>query len=153
MDPLTELLSCVCQSINNVKPVCDCVMLPGFEAAFYYCGECEDGKCGMAWVNLISVFPYQTFPNPVIDTRCQLPLAMTAQIGVVRCMPTPDSAGNPPPAEDLVEATSLQMADMAALYRAVYCCGAAYKAIGQWTSIGPLGDCVGGMWNVHLAVE
>ena len=152
--PLNDLLSCVCAEVNAVKPVCECMIVPGFEAAWYYCGGCEgDEPCGMAWVNLTNTFPYETFPVPSLDPRCRLPLAMVAQIGVVRCMPMPAADGTPPPTADMEEATVLQMADMWALYRAVVCCGVTYKAIGQWTSLGPDGDCVGGMWTVSLAVE
>jgi hypothetical protein len=153
LEPINDLLACVCAEVAAVKPVCECMIVPGFETAWYYCGECQEGKCGMAWVNVLNVHPYIQFPNPTIDAKCHLPLAMIAQVGVVRCMPMPDSQGNPPAATDLEEATALQLADMWAIYRAVVCCGVTYKAVGQWTSLGPLGDCVGGMWNVHLAAE
>jgi hypothetical protein len=152
LEPINDLLTCVCAEIEAVKPVCECMILPGFEAAFYFCYECAEGKCGMAWVNLITAYPYQTFPEPIIDTRCMYPLALVAQIGAVRCMPMPDEQGTVEKT-DLEEATVLQMADMWALYRAVNCCGVKSKAIGQWTSLGPDGDCVGGMWTVYLAVE
>ena len=153
LDPINELLSCVCTEVNAVKQVCECMLLPGAEAAWYFCGCSGDEPCGMAWVNLTNSFPYETFPSPAIDNRCHLPLAMIAQIGVVRCMPMPAADGTPPPTQDLEEASALQMADMWALYRAVVCCGVKYKAFGQWQTVGPLGDCVGGMWTVYLAAE
>ena len=152
LDPVNDLLACICAEVNAVKPVCECMLVPGTEAAWYYCG-CGDTACGMAWLNLVQTFPYSTFPSPAIDIRCQLPLAIVAQIGVVRCMPMPASDGTPPAAADLEEASALQIADMWALYRAVNCCGVKDKAIGQWQSLGPIGDCVGGMWSVYLAAE
>lgn len=153
LEPLNDLVQCVCQEVNLVKPVCECMLVPGQQVAWYYCGECSQGQCGMAWVRVMAVFPYQTFPSPAVDTRCHLPLALTCEVGVVRCMPMPGDDGTPPTKADMEEAALLQTADMLAIYRAVVCCGATYKAVAGWQAVGPQGDCVGGFWVVHLAVD
>ena len=47
----------------------------------------------------------------------------------------------------------LQVADMWAMYRAISCCSADFKSPVGYETVGPEGGCVGGRWNVLLAVD
>ena len=114
----------------------------------------------MGWVRLVSVFPYQVFPQPIVDEHCINPLAMAVEVGALRCVPTPPD-GEPPSAQTMGEVALLQSADIFALYRAIQCCdltaagaprGTGF-AIQGYTPVGPQGGCVGGFWTSFIAVD
>jgi hypothetical protein len=146
---LTELATCLCSELEEAQlpDLCFCGVLPGADVPADYVSE----DAGMAWVRLMNVYPSTIFPSTDTSLKsCVVPLAAQVEIGVLRCSPSPDDAGTPPSAAAMWEATRLQMADMAAMYRAVRCCYAKGKAmvLGQYTPIGPQGGVVGGTWSV-----
>lgn len=152
LDPLSDLLACLCTEVTAVQPVCSCSILPGLDVAWDYCGECGD-KCGQAWLRVIRMFPYGVWPAPALAANCQAPLAMEVEIGVVRCLPTLTESGDLPPIVDIEYATMIQIADMWAMLRAISCCDSSYKSPQQYDVMGPQGGCVGGTWRAFLAVE
>ena len=64
---LVELADCVCEQLATAGagPTCWCGVYPGAEVAWDYCGECNGGHCGMGWVRLRAVFPYDIFPTGI----------------------------------------------------------------------------------------
>src|SRR5262245_57213126 len=86
---LLDLADCVCTELTAIHPLCWCGVGPGAEGSWEYCGECPDSSCGMGWVRLATVFPYDFFPQPVIDDRCTKPLAAAIEVGALRCLPQP----------------------------------------------------------------
>jgi hypothetical protein len=63
-----------------------------------------------------------------------------------------------PSVDDQLSATRTQMAEMAAMRRAIRCCMAADEdgkeisyALGVYTPAGPEGGCVGGGWSVIVS--
>ena len=156
---MVELAACLCTELtaSGLPDVCFCGVLPGAMVALDTCGGCgATGKCGQAWVRLVSVFPSNNFPNPDSAPTCASLLAFELEIGVMRCAPAMDSRGNPPTVAQQLDAVRLQTADMLAMRRAVACCmGGTDNAyfLGTYSPYGPQGGCVGGSWTVVVGQE
>jgi hypothetical protein len=150
---LTQLATCLCQELasSGLPEPCFCGVVPG-EVALDFCDACEDGSCGgTAWVSANSMTPALSM-GLLAPTRCSVGLIdMVFQVGVVRCAPMADDSGTPPDGAAYLAAAELQMADMAASLRAIVCClDDQLPVIGGWTSYGPEGGCVGGVWTATL---
>lgn len=151
---MLELAGCLCVELaaSGLPEPCTCSVLPGGDVAFDHCTECSDDKCGQAWVRLTNAFPSQQLPEPDVTGTCASRLAYTLEVGVVRCAPMPDSAGNPPSVDEQLAAVRLQMADMAAMRRAIACCLAGNQdrdyILEPYLPYPTLGGCVGGAWTV-----
>jgi hypothetical protein len=157
---LLDLASCVCAELDKagLPPTCFCGVIPG-EVAFDHCGNnCDSGDCGgMAWVSPRVITPSEVAFGTVTSVaprRCQVPmLDIGFEAGIVRCAPTPDSDGTPPSMAVYLEAARLQMADMAAIERALLCCQSEAPRLDTWVSVGPEGGCLGGVWAASYPVN
>jgi len=120
------------------------LLVPGAALVMDYCGA--PGDCGMAFVRVDSIFPSSRFPQPdSTPNTCGTMTAVRLQVGVLRCLPVLDEAGNPPTAIEQDEAVRVQMGDYAAIRRVVECrLGQADYLFGAYAPIGPMGDCGGG---------
>jgi hypothetical protein len=77
------------------------------------------------------------------------------EIGVMRCIRIEDN-GLSLPAEEMLEATRLQTADMLAMMQAVRCCSGLDSnqyVMGTYTPLGPDGGLVGGTWALSVLVD
>lgn len=147
---LITLRDCLCEEIvkSGLPEVCYCDVMPGALAPFDFADD------GMAWVRVTQAFPSLQFPNQSLDARrsCASPLAYGIEVGIVRCAPKYDHAGNPPSAAEEFESTRIQLADMAAMRRAINCClGKRDAVLGIYTPIGPDEGGIGGTWTVNVA--
>jgi hypothetical protein len=155
---MIKLSGCLCSEIeaSGLPGVCSCGPIVG-TLVLDYCTGCKEKGCsGQAWVRLVDAFPSIDFPSPVAQPQnCHAPMAYTIEVGIVRCKPL---GGNtqlrgyvPPTMEQNVDALRLQLADLAALRRAVQCCFAGdditYQ-MGIYNPTPPDGDCLGGFFNV-----
>lgn len=151
---LTELTECVCNELatTGAGPTCWCGQWPGLDLSWEFCTDCPGDRCGMGWVRLAGINPYQVFPTPIVDPRCALPLAVTIEVGALRCIPQPADGSilDPGPMGDVAVAVA---ADAYALRRAVLCCNSPDLALGFWQPVGPEGGCVGGFWTTFLATD
>ena len=141
---------CSALTVHGAGPTCWCGMYPGAVVSWEHCGECAGGVCGMGYVRLAAVFPYDNFPEPMVDDRCIRPLAWQVEAGALRCLPQP-SDGEPPTAEVTTEVALNQIADAYAIYWALRCTGLDI-AVGSYFPVGPAGGCVGGYWNAYLPI-
>ena len=156
MVKLSALAECLCAQIaaDGLPEPCFCGLVPGEAPAVEYVTDCLDdddnGLCGMAWVRLSAVAPITGIGIPSITVgNCSKSLGFDAEVGIMRCAPTGDSDGSPPPAADLLTSADLQIADMMAMYQAIACCQALDEfVIETYTPIGPEGGAVGGFWTV-----
>lgn len=166
MPVLTQIWDCLCAELPSTVggAPCFCGLRPGALIPMDYCDCNGKGTCGgNAFVNLMSVFPSKIFPQPDrLSTGCMSPLAARIQVGVYRCVPVvanPNSqgkAGAEPPTElQMMQATRVQMSDMAAIYRALVCCSKQQKkfTVEQYTPVGPAGGCGGGQWSVVVGLS
>lgn len=149
---LFALADCVCTELATTGggPTCWCGLVPGALVSWEFCGECDGGKCGMGYVRVDGVVPYNVFPVAEIDLNCARPLAIRVEVGALRCIPVAEELPSP---ETLAEVTAIQMMDIWALYRALMCCGASAVAAEAYVPVGPEGGCVGGFWTAFLGFD
>jgi hypothetical protein len=153
-----ELSACLCTAITDAElpEPCYCGPFFGGDVPFDHCEGCSGGKCGQAWVRLVQSYPSLVFPTPTDVGTCASPLAYEWEIGIARCAPTLDDAGNPPTLEQNMDATRLQYADMRAMRRAIQCCwgdgGGDFDdreyVLGVYSALPVQGGCVAGVWTV-----
>jgi hypothetical protein len=149
---LTDILDCLCSTISTdgLPTPCVCTVYPGEGASFDYTGDCGDDACGSAWVRLDSAEPsngigvVNTEPN-----NCGAGLGVVVEVGIVRCLTPMADDGSPLPAEELLAASGLQVADMYAMRKALVCCGHDL-VLGPYLPVGPQGGVVGGVWTASL---
>jgi hypothetical protein len=148
---LVELTECLCMTMAEASsgPVCWCGTYPGAQVSWEYCGECAGDTCGMAYVRLAGIAPYDEFPIPTVDDRCTKPLFMGLEVGVLRCFPQPED-GSLPTDDVLTEVALAQIADAEALYSVLVCCQGI--GVGQYVPVGQAGGCVGGFWTAYASV-
>jgi hypothetical protein len=153
---LIELAGCLEAELeeSGLHPVSYLALMPGFEVAFD-AGNDED--CGQGWVKLLNAYPAgDSFPEPDSVGTCISLLGFEVEVGIVRCLPVADDSGNPPSVEDNLLATRNQLADMAAMHRAIRCClgtGDRNYVLGTYNPYGPLGGIVGGTWTFRIQQE
>jgi hypothetical protein len=141
------------------KPPAVVSMRPGDQIELLVAGNRDECCEGLAWVRDVTHFPSIDFPNPdSAPTNCGPTMwAVVLEIGVARCAPVPD--GNSlPSAEDWSAVTEAVHADAAALRRAIK----VFKQLEEWEDnlwlVGPWlplpteGGCVGGAYQVTIAV-
>lgn len=122
---LAELTGCLCDELiaSGLEASCSCSLVPGVGPTLDFCdGTCEGGCPGEAWVRILSVYPSTNFPVQDNAATCASLLAFEVEVGVGRCLPTGQRDGSPPSPESLWETARLQLADMAAMRRAIACC-------------------------------
>jgi len=145
------LIECLCTEMvaSGLGPLCLCSPLPGSQVALDYGAE------GMAWVRVVGAWPSSTFPNQdgARGGSCTAALAVQLEVGAARCAPALGEDGELPTLSQQFEVTRLQLADMAAMRRAVQCCaaGIGYRLqLGSYTPGGPQGGVVWGSWSVWV---
>lgn len=148
MPALMALHECLCAELvkSGLDAGCECALLHG---AAVNVAPPAVGK-GYAWVSLESIFPSKSFPNPDSGANnCPSPLAALVIVGVLRCFPVKPTGES---ADDMLLYMDKQMADMAAMRRAILCCASIEDDVqlGSYTPIGPEGGIYGGSWTVSL---
>jgi hypothetical protein len=152
---MVELAACLGAQIeeSGLGKMCFLGILPG-DVAMVDAGSCEDDTpCGSAWVRLVQVYPSDQFPSPSTTATCATALAYELEIGIVRCVKVMDGEGNLPSVEELVDTTRLQLADMAAMRRAISCCSSIKDrsyVLSAYTPTETGGGVGGGSWNVTV---
>lgn len=156
--PLAEqLLECFAQELDKVEsPPASVQLRPGI-APVAWISQHENECCsGLGWVRVDSFYPSSdTFP---VQDDTPLPKgtsawAITFEIGVFRCAPTPDQNDAPTAAQwsGVVEQT---MDDAAAMRRAICCLteqrGRQQVLPGQWLPLDVQGGCAGGYMTVTV---
>jgi hypothetical protein len=163
---MIRLAACLCLEMEAAggPGLCFCGVTTG-EPVMDFCGgdTCgEDGCGGQAWVRFTDAYPSSTFPAPNQSlANCFSPLAYNIEVGVARCAPMGSANGaggfTAPTVGDHVAALRLQLADMAAMKRAIQCCfgkGDADYILGQYTQVNVNGGgCLGGTFNVVVWQE
>lgn len=148
MPALIKLHECLCAELERagLSAGCDCALLHGSAEAV---APPAVGK-GFAWVGLSSVFPSRSFPSPTTDRdTCGAPLAALVTVGVMRCYAVKVAGES---AEDMLTYMDKQMADMAAMRRAIVCCNGEFEdlSLGTYTPIGPSAGVYGGSWALAI---
>lgn len=164
-DPLVmptarELLECFAQELEKVTSPPKYVQLRAGSVVDYLLSTSADECCeGLAWVRPAAFFPSSnqaTFPTQDAAPPARGDItgwAVTLEMGVVRCMPTPDQHSIVSP-EQWDAVTQAVMDDAAAMRRAI-CCWIDAKPgrskivlPGTWSPLDIEGGCVGGVLPV-----
>ena len=155
---MTGLLNCADEALTaHERPV-------GWKGLVHGTEEVWDDCCdGMLFVRLAQVYP-TAGPNaafPGQDTQhrnCGINmLSATLEVGVMRCAESMDNSGNPPSAVTITAETAGVTYDASVLLEAIMCClpglaGVQASMINVWNPRPTLGGCVGGAWQVRVAV-
>jgi hypothetical protein len=93
---MIELAACLSTELAaaGLPDLCFIGVLPGQQVALDSCGGCgESGKCGQAWVRLITAYPSTTFPGPAESPKISTLLAYSLEVAVMRCAQRTRPAG------------------------------------------------------------
>jgi hypothetical protein len=158
---MLDLVSCVVTELEErqLPGLCRAGLVPGQSAVLDACSGCATGKCqGQMWVRLVNEFPSSVFPAPdQSGATCDAPMAYTVEVGIARCLPVGATSGIngyiPPSMEEQLEATRLQLADKAAMKKAITCCADKVErslVVNGYQAIQATGDCGGGVWTLTI---
>lgn len=153
-----ELLTCLEEELQKVEyPPARVGLRPGTVVDLLL-STTEDECCsGLGWVRPALFYP-SSGRFPLQDEEPSVPFtgswAITLEMGVARCSPTPPETAIPSP-EEWNEVVQRVMDDAAAMRRAI-CCFIAADPVNrkrnvlptQWTPIEVEGGCVGGTLSV-----
>ncbi|MER7841671.1 hypothetical protein ABTY98_38750 [Streptomyces sp. NPDC096040] len=182
-DAAEAVLGCVCAALQEAagqvdgQPGCPCrtCLVPGtvaWDSCDDPCNEAPAGGAGgQLSVNVARLFPSTDFPTadrtlPPTQARgrltCATPPAMAVELVVtlLRCAPTFDEGGCPPPCDALGEAARILHTDMVVVRNALECCLPATGEqrrgrvvfVGEGRTVGPQGGCVGLEQRVTVAL-
>jgi hypothetical protein len=153
---LVELAACLCEEITRSglfagQELCFCGLQFGDQVPIDLL-ESKGVGSGVAWVRMDNVFPSTSFPNPDSgDGSCSTLLAYEIEVAIARCVPVLDRNGKPPGVDATLQAARMQLADMAAMRRAISCCftnsDIDYTLV-QYNPIPVSGGVGGGFWQV-----
>lgn len=144
---MKELLACGEAELLSVgRPVGKSTIQYGAEPPALDMGdECD----GFLWVRLIDAFPSSQFPNQDVDpAQGRITMAFQLEVAVARCLNTQTSEdgeifgldGQPLRPEAIFEDARAQMADMAALRKAICKCLRGQRfVLGNMASAAPSG--------------
>jgi len=154
-----ELLACYEQELAKLEvPPLHIGLRPGTVVDFLL--STSDDECceGLAWVRPATFFPSSgTFPTQDETAQKQgtLGWAITLELGMVSCAPTPDE--NSIPSDSVWDDVTQTVMDAAAAMRRAICCfidgqqGRAQKVLpGAWQPVSVQGGCVGGVMTVTV---
>lgn len=145
---------------SGLPGLCVCTPVPGQTVVLDRCGQCGgDDECrGQGWVRWVTEYPSTQFPEPDrTGDGCCAPMAYQLEVGIARCVSTGSSNAiggiQPPTVESVVLAARQQMADKAAVARAINKALTAKDVSFFLSNAIPMqatGDCLGFIWNVTV---
>ena len=144
---LLSLAACVEAEMRACLDLCSFEISPGGTPAFDSCG-C-DGCEGRGWITVTGASTYSTLGQDVPSGRCDMPLQLNLDAGLLRCYPV--SEDQPDPA-DLTDLSLLLLNDMMAVRRGLLCCTDLDVITIGYRPIPPTGGCVGGVWSAVLSL-
>lgn len=158
MPLVVELLDCYAQELAKLEdPPLHVGVRPGSIVDFLVSRSSDECCEGLAWVRPAAFFPSSgPFPTQDETARKQgtTSWAVTLELGIVRCSPTPDE-NSIPSNEEWLAVTQAVMDGAAAMRRAI-CCFVEANPIdrkqnvlpGIWQPVDVEGGCVGGVLPV-----
>lgn len=157
---MADIITCLCAQIasNGLPGTCFCGIIAGdqpYDATGVGDGDCDDDTDGQAWIRLINAYPSNdigvalTTPGNCAGTGFGYDL----EVGILRGIRIEENGGALP-AEEMLSAVQLQVADMLTMQQALECCALDNKdfVIGQYLPIGPEGGLVGGTWTISIGI-
>lgn len=150
---LNRLLDCLTLSLQQCgTPACRVFLATDVVVPWDQCCDCGDG-IGQAWVNVTHVSPILT--SHYEGMQCPPVFEAAVKVGIMRCALTQDEQGNAPDACDLTAQALAILQDRSVINAALFGCWsntieADEWTIGEWSSLGPSGGCVGGQVSLTI---
>lgn len=150
LDQMNALVVCLCQKLDEHEaPTCFCGIRAG-EAVPADMVDCDDGRCGQAWVRMRNAYPSMT-PGSLDQTvgNCGKGKGFDLEIGILRCVEIDDLGY----LVDEAGALDRQLKDMDIMQEAIVCCPSIRNPdymLGQYEPVGPMGGTLGGAWTLYL---
>lgn len=160
---MAAIAECLCAKVieNELPGLCFCGIIAGdqpYDATGIGegCDEDDpDSGCGQAWVRLVGAYPSTNVGQAdVMPGNCTNGFGFDLEVGILRCIRIEEEGGILP-AEEMLEAVQLQVADMLTMQAALLCCDGLENEdfiLGQYTPMGPAGGLVGGTWLLSVSV-
>lgn len=150
MPILQAVLQCVCDEFTEagLNDHCECALIPGVGSTPFPPAP----GMGTAWVGVNYIYPTTAIPEQAIGGDCSANLGANITVGSMRCYKITKET---PSVDDMLLYMDKQMADMAALRRAIMCCDGLkdYEmVVGQYTPIEFTGGMFGGAWTVDVGL-
>lgn len=151
---LLDLTECLCAELeaSGLTAKCRCIPIPGDGPVLDFCGEgCDgdgDGCSGQAWVRLVQAYPAFAPGVPALEANSRAPLGFNVEIGVARCF-----VWNSEDDSVILDGARKQMADMAAMRRAIVCCFKKNErdhVLGAYTPMDADGGCLWSVWDLAV---
>lgn len=155
---LTTVLGEVVDALDAFgQPVAGSTIEPASPAGLdYCCPQVADGDGGHAYIRIVRAHVTNPFPQQSVTPGKCPQVGVLAEVGVLRCAPTMDSAGAPPAAELITALAAEVVADMSIMYTVLVEHRPDYAlhpvAIDTYTPIEVEGGCAGGVWQFWLDV-
>lgn len=157
---LEHLAECLCDTIKNSRgpDVCFCGVVFGDGVVADFAGGCRDGRQGMAWVRMTSMYPAEGI-NVVSErvNNCGSTIGMDLEVGMLRPVVTMDSRGEGPTAEQYLAAAQRANDDAVLMLQAIRCCDLDNRDIdaivGTYQPAGPEGGLFGGTWPMAVILD
>ena len=162
---MVQLVACLAEEFeaSGLGVACRSTIVPGLGVPFDFCGcdgdEDAGGEhcSGQLSVQLTSAYPTDDFPNATTAaTSCGSGMAYVLEVSATMCTQI-TADGDPPTAEQMLAESRFQLAQMAAMRRAILCCfpGRAGLSprelvLGAYSPI-TTGDCIGSAWQVTIS--
>lgn len=110
---------------------------------------------GFLYVGVERTTPTDTFPGAsTAPTNCDIDLAVTVSIGILRCAPVMDSNGNAPSADELTAFTKEMIRDKSIIYNVLVSHDPDWahypSVIDSWSPLEIQGGCGGGAWRFYI---
>lgn len=154
-----KMLGCLATQVDQLpKKPKNVGLRPGAQAPIMLSTNRDECCEGLAWVRVTKVVPSSTNNWPSADVTPQggcgtKMVAISLEIGIVRCAPT-KPAQKIPSVEEWNEVAEATYLDFTAMSRAICCFQEQWRyltLVGDWTPLGVDGNCVGGTINVTVA--
>lgn len=160
---LEHLADCLCVTIKESPgpDVCFCGVIFGDGVVGDYAGGCRDGRQGMAWVRMVSMYPADGIN--VVNERvnnCGSSIGMDLEVGILRPVAvTSGSRGQAPTANQYLAAAARANDDAKLMLHAIRCCVGTRdwndidSIVGVYQPAGPEGGLMGGTWPMAVILD
>jgi hypothetical protein len=155
---LTTILAEVVEGLDDYgQPVGSDTIEPASPAGLDHCCPNDDSDTGgHAYIRIVRAHMVNPFPQQTLDPTMCRNIGALVEVGVLRCAPTLDEAGNPPPDADITALAELVTADMSIMYTVLAAHVPDYAlyplVLDTYSPIEVEGGCAGGTWQFWMDV-
>jgi hypothetical protein len=153
---LTTILEEVVDALDIYgQPVTTSTVEPASPAGLDYCCPHDEQETGgHAYIRIVRGHMVEPFPQQSTNpTNCKK-IGFLVEVGVLRCSPTMDSEGTPPPPEEVTDLADLVVRDMSIMHSVLASHTPDYAlfplVLDTYTPVEVEGGCAGGTWQFWM---